>query len=167
MKKLLLPIIMLLVGVGSGVGAGLFLQSPPEEVDPATDGEVNSDEQVIEEEGPAADDVALLDKEYAKLSNQFVVPIVEEGEVAALVVLSLSLEVPPNGIEAAYSIEPRLRDSFLRVMFDHANVGGFSGNFTNASNMRVLRQELVRSAQHAAGDIVTDVLILDIVRQDM
>ena len=69
--------------------------------------------------------------EYVKLNNQFVVPVVEDGRVAAMVVLSLSLEVEAGNTEAVYQREPKLRDAFLQVLFDHANVGGFCGSFTD------------------------------------
>jgi hypothetical protein len=190
MKKLLLPIIMLLVGTGGGVGAGLFL-APPAADTAKDDGHGDESKDAHADDAHAEDDHSETAKDdhsddshsddghgddshgdasgndYAKLNNQFVVPIVSEGSVNALVLMSLTLEVPEGGIEAAYSIEPRLRDRFLQVMFDHANVGGFSGNFTNASNMKILRDELRRSAVEAAGDVVIDVLILDIVRQDV
>ncbi|MBS8271737.1 flagellar basal body-associated protein FliL, partial [Halomonas litopenaei] len=52
------------------------------------------------------------------------------------------------------------------VMFDHANNGGFSGNFTTGTKMRALRNELLRVAQDISGPSVTDVLVIDLVRQD-
>ena len=63
--------------------------------------------------------------EYVKLSNQFVVPVVKGKTVVSLVVLSLSLEVPEGQKDAVFRREPKLRDSFLQVLFDHANIGGF------------------------------------------
>ncbi|WP_341367487.1 flagellar basal body-associated FliL family protein [Yoonia sp. BS5-3] len=163
MKKLLLPILLLLVGVGSGVGAGLVLKPEPlpDELaeghpcgDPATMTAAVAPEPISEA------------REYAKLSNQFIVPVVEQGRVSALVVLSLSIEVTEGNQPAIFAVEPKLRDGFLQVMFDHANIGGFSGNFTAGTNMRALRNDLMRVARDVSGDIVTDVLIIDIVRQD-
>ena len=92
--------------------------------------------------------------------------VVSDGRVEALVVMSLNIEVVVGGQSAIFSAEPKLRDGFLQVMFDHANIGGFSGNFTAGTNMRALRNELLRVAKEISGDIVTDVLIIDIVRQD-
>jgi hypothetical protein len=51
-------------------------------------------------------------------------------------------------------------------MFDHANAGGFMGTFTDGSNMILLREALGEVAQSILGPDVTDVLIVDIVRQD-
>lgn len=81
--------------------------------------------------------------------------------------VSVSIEVSAGGKEAIYEVEPKLRDSFLQAMFDHANIGGFSGNFTSGENLRPLREELVRRAKTISPSIARDVLIIDIVRQDV
>jgi flagellar FliL protein len=83
-----------------------------------------------------------------------------------MVVLSLSLEVAPGHTEDVYSREPKIRDAFLQVLFDHANSGGFRGSFTDGSNLVVLRRALQEKAVAVLGDIVTDVLITEIARQD-
>lgn len=164
----LLPILLAVVGLGGGVGAGLFLRPAPA----ADDHAAEADHAAPEEEGHAdADDGEHADAEegtpeYVKLNNQFVVPVVEKGRVAALVVLSLSLEVEPGSTEAVYVREPKLRDVFLQVMFDHANTGGFSGSFTDGSNLIGLRTSLKEAAAQVLGLVVTDVLITDIARQD-
>ncbi|WP_374430790.1 flagellar basal body-associated FliL family protein [Tabrizicola sp.] len=164
----LLPILLAVVGLGGGVGAGLFLRPAPA----ADDHAAEADHAAPEEEGNAdADDGEHAEAEegtpeYVKLNNQFVVPVVEKGRVAALVVLSLSLEVEPGSTEAVYVREPKLRDVFLQVMFDHANTGGFSGSFTDGSNLIGLRTSLKEAAAQVLGLVVTDVLITDIARQD-
>jgi flagellar FliL protein len=100
------------------------------------------------------------------LNNQFIVPIVEDGRVASLVILSLSLEVETGTMETVYQKEPKLRDVFLQVMFDHANSGGFRGSFTDSANLRLLRKALVEAARSVLGADLKDVLIADINRQD-
>lgn len=164
MKGLILPAVMLLLGSGAGIGAGLFFAMP--------DAEAETEE--LEAQGPPDDPAPDAEpgeevegQEYVRLNNQFIVPVVEEARVVSLVVLSLSLEVTPGSREMIFSREPKLRDAFLQVLFDHANIGGFSGNFTSSSNMRVLRTGLRESAQAILGDRIIDVLIIDIVRQDV
>lgn len=167
MKKLLLPVILLLLGVGSGVGAGLFLAPPvTAETDMAANpcGDVSENVVVSSEE---YQDEAATTNEYAKLSNQFIVPIVDDGLVSALVVISLSVEVSAGYKDSVYLAEPKLRDGFLQAMFDHANIGGFSGNFTSAQNLRPLREDLTRLAKTIVPGVARDVLIIDIVRQDV
>ena len=82
-------------------------------------------------------------------------------------VLSLSLETVPGLTETVFAHEPKLRDLFLQVMFDHANMGGFQGAFTQSSNLETLRRALREVAQAQLGPDVTNVLIVDIVRQDI
>ena len=84
----------------------------------------------------------------------------------AVVIMSLSLQVKKGSSPDVYKLEPKLRDTFLQVMFDHANAGGFAGNYTDGANLVVLRKALLESARSVMGDAVTDVLIVDIVRQD-
>ena len=164
MKRLLLPLLLLLIGVGSGVGAGLYLK--PDAAEQALADGNPCGETLHETTQVAAELVIPDEREYAKLNNQFIVPIVKDGAVTAMVVLSLNLEVVIGGRSAVFDTEPKLRDSFLQGMFDHANNGGFSGNFTSGENMRALRNDLLRRAREVAGEQVTDVLIIDIVRQD-
>ena len=162
MKAIILPLILLLAGVGAGVGAGLYL-TPTAEPNSAEAIQNCTDPEDMTH--AAAIDVSE-EREYVKLNNQFIVPIVEDGLVAALVVMSLNLEVTVGSRTAIFAAEPKLRDRFLQAMFDHANTGGFSGNFTTGTNMRVLRNDLLRAANEISGDRVTDVLVIDMVRQD-
>ena len=155
MKRLILPLLFILLGIGGGIGAGLFLR-------PAADPEAHAAAE------PAADthDTPEHAPEYVKLSNQFIIPLVEEERISSMVVLSLSLEVGPGMTEAVFAKEPKLRDSFLQILFDHANTGGFRGSFTDGAQLSSLRIALLEAAQKVMPDIVTDVLITDIARQD-
>ncbi|MBC7142683.1 MAG: flagellar basal body-associated FliL family protein [Rhodobacteraceae bacterium] len=165
MRKLL-PILLALFGLAAGGGAGFLLRPPPEEtveINPCGKDEAEGAHGAVAAE---ADPDAPPAHEYVKLNNQFVVPVVEDGEIASLVILSISLEVATGSTEQVYAREPKLRDSFLQVLFDHANAGGFRGAFTQSNNMDVLRSGLLEIARKAMGATVSDVLIVDIVRQD-
>jgi flagellar FliL protein len=184
MRKLL-PVLLAIFGLGGGVGAGLFLrpsadagghaETTTEEGHAAEDGQGEAADHATEEPGanesadPAeegGDGHGEGGPEYVKMNNQFVVPVVEDGRVDAMVVLAISLEVEAGNTEIVYQREPKLRDAFLQVMFDHANVGGFSGTFTDGSNLIVLRTNLKEAAAMILGTVVHDVLITDIARQD-
>ena len=172
MKALLLPLILLILGTGAGVGAAIALKPEPAEEDETAEnclpGETVAGEAPSASAGTADHGSdAGAEAEYAKLSNQFVVPVIHDDTIAAMVVLSLSVEVPPGGKDPVFAAEPKLRDAFLQVLFNHANAGGFSGNFTATSTMRTLREDLRSVAQTVVGDIARDVLVLDIVRQDL
>ncbi len=166
MKKIF-PILLALMGVGAGVGAGLMLKPAPVEVveiNPCGETQLMAADMQDEEE--LVDNEEAMTSEFVKLNNQFVVPVVSDGRIEAMVVMSLSVEVGVGKKEAVYLREPKLRDAFLQVLFDHANMGGFQGAFTNSNNMDILRNALMETARKTMGDVISDVLILDLARQD-
>lgn len=176
MMRLLIPIALLVLGLGGGVGAGMFLAGPAPEADASgtgADAAAATPEgaaEVTEDAAPASPppvEQTGAGTEYVRLNNQFVVPIVRDGTVRSLVVLGLTIEVVTGQNSTVFAQEPRLRDSFLRVMFAHANAGGFDGSFTEATAMAPLREALREAAvQVLGGSITHDVLITDITRQD-
>lgn len=175
MIRKLIPVLLGLIGLGIGVGAGIFLRpAPPVTIsdvaahDVAAEGEGASTEAAKAEhpDAPPKDETAEGGPEYVKLTNQFVIPVVEQGRVVSMVILALTLEVGAGTTEAIYAREPKLRDAFLQVLFDHANSGGFDGSFTDGANLVLLRKALLEAAQTAIGLNVSDVLISDIARQD-
>jgi len=178
MKKLL-PVILAIVGLGAGVGIGVFLKPAPEEPEVAAapcDGDPPANPELCAQEQAALAYAAELPAvhydpeavfEYVKLPKQFVVPIIKNDRVAALVVLSISLEVTEGTSANALARTPKLRDSFLQVLFAHANSGGFDGAFTAGQSMQDLRGSLSVMAKRILGDMMHDVLIEEIVKQTM
>lgn len=177
MIRLLLPVILLLAGLGGGVVAGKMMSGGGAETaadSPAEDDRHGGDDDHETEEedghgssgghGEEADPNSPY--EYVRLNNQFVVPLIRHGSVRSLVVLTLTIEVESGENELVYDREPRLRDALLRVMFSHANVGGFDGSFTAVESMAPLREGLREAARQVLGAVAHDVLIMDIVRQD-
>lgn len=161
----LIPILLALVGLGLGVGGGLMLRPEPQiaEMGPCGD-DPNATHSAPDEEEVVEEDSAF---EYVKLNNQFVIPDMDDGKVSAMIVLSISLEATADSRELIYSREPKLRDAFLQVLFDHANIGGFKGSFTETTKMASLRTALLDVAQSVLGDKINSVLLTDIVRQDV
>lgn len=158
---ILVPVIALAAGIGVGAGAALFLKpadEPAEETQAEPDSETQEEAFEPAEPGQPA--------EFAQLGNQFVVPVVRGGVVRALVLVSVTLEVTEGGSATVHSMEPRLRDAFLQVLFDHANTGGFDDRFTQNDRMSLLRQGLREAAHRLLGPILRDVLIVDLVRQE-
>ena len=172
MIKKLLPILLAVIGTGAGVGAGLMLKPAPAPEDHAAVECVAPAGEVAHEtaDGHAAEgeggEEMPAQQEYVKMNNQFIIPIMGTDRVQALVVASLSIETKVGGTEKVYAKEPKLRDVFLQVLFDHANIGGFDGSFTSAERMDSLRRSLVDAARTVLGADVLDVLITEIARQD-
>lgn len=160
MLSKLIPILFLIAGTGSGIGAAILTTGK------SGDGHADAAQtpQVDTEAGHKAESG---DVEYIRLNNQFVVPLVKGDRVHAMIVVSLSIEARPGMTEDIYAYEPKLRDLFLRVLFDHANMGGFRGAFTQSGTMDLLRTALREAAQKEMGDDIRDVLIVDIGRQDI
>ena len=161
MIRKLLPVIVALLGTGGGVAAGLWFgpgmrDSPIAET---TDGAQASVDSAAREAGAGT--------EFIKLNNQFVIPIVDRDMIRAMVVMSLNVEVTQGAAQQVYALEPKLRDAFLQELFDHANMGGFAGEFTGSNNMDVLRAALTEVAQRVLGDLAHGVLITWIARQDV
>ena len=159
MIKKLLPVILLLVGTGAGIGAGIATTPAPEEDAGMKDGGHETESHDEEEAEASA-------SEFVKLDEQFVVPVIKADKVVSMIVLTLSLETDPGMMDAVYVKKPKLRDLFLRVLFDHSNMGGFRGAFTRSDNMELLRTALREVAQKEMGTEIRDVLITDIGRQD-
>lgn len=176
----LIPLLIALTGLAGGLGVGFIMQPSEEDLahSEAVEGETHEEGQ--EEEGhageapvcpptdaaghslPPAPDAPA---DFVKLANQFVVPVVVENDVDAMVVVTLSLEVEQGSQQEIYNMEPKLRDAFLRVLFDHANMGGFKGNFLNHLGLEALRTALRETGQKTAGPILYNVLIVDMVKQ--
>lgn len=178
MKKLL-PILLLFIGLGGGAGAGWFLQPHAEE--PAANTHAQDDRH--EDDSHAADShaedaahedagstghyaPAPADTETIRLPNQFVVPLIDEGRVRAMVVIGLALELEAGTEFSLSANEPRLRAVFLQLLFDHANLGGFEGMFTSGEALLSLRRTLREAARIEIGAEVNDVLITELLRQE-
>lgn len=156
MKKILLPAIIL----GSGIAGGIVVASNIPHLD--LESCFPSDEYEIVAEHVEVPPTT----EFVKLNNQFIVPVISDEHVKSLVVMSLSLEVVEGSQETVFAIEPRLRDLFLRVLFEHANQGGFDGVFTSAAQMDVLRKKLLTAGREILSETLHGVLLVDVARQD-
>ncbi|KIC27942.1 flagellar basal body-associated FliL family protein [Leisingera sp. ANG-M6] len=165
MLSKLLPVILLILGTGGGIGAGIMLAPAPEE-NHAASGTDPSHVPAAVAEDPSEESEEDL-REYIKINNQFVVPVVDRDQLTSLVVISLSLETAKGTSEKVRAYEPKLRDVFLQVLFDHANMGGFRGAFTRSDVLEPLRTALREAAQKYVGKGIYDVLIMEISRQDV
>lgn len=105
---------------------------------------------------------------YVPIDKPFIVPIFAGQKTVAMVVVSLSIATEgEGGASLIEAVQPRLRDSFLKVFFRHANSGGFDGSFTESRKMEDLKSALLVAARQALPEApVDEVLITEIARQD-
>ena len=104
--------------------------------------------------------------ETVRLPNQFVVPVIVDGRVQAMVVIGLALELDVGHSFSLATDEARIRAVFLQLLFDHANIGGFNGLFTSGEALLSLRRLLREAARTELGSEVQDVLITELLRQE-
>lgn len=152
--RLLIPVILILLGVGGGLGAGLAVRPAPE----------SEDEGISGAAPPALP--ADLEAGVYEIPSQFMVPLIVEDRIATVLVLTLALEIDEAQRDLVTTNLPRLRDAMLQIMFDHANSGGFEGVFTANTALGSLRNALLESGQKILGrDAVFGVLITDVLRR--
>ncbi|MGB3455976.1 MAG: flagellar basal body-associated FliL family protein [Litorimonas sp.] len=106
------------------------------------------------------------DTEYVKFKRQFVVPVLKNQSVSALILLNLGLEVPESQRDVMFRMEPRFRDAFIRELLQMSDDGYFDQELTSPDTYEVLRETLLRAAREIAEDDIKDILILDLSRQD-
>jgi flagellar protein FliL len=193
--KIMTPMLLALLGLGAGLGAGVALKpAPPEPVETACAEHAEPDEpaghaapvehaEMAEHDGGGAEPcpepdpfapVAQAEKKpahelaYVTMDKPFVVPVFSGEKVVAMVVVSLSVETESEAAPTVEGVKPRLRDSFLKAMFRHANSGGFDGSFTAGRKMDDLKSALLQAAQAILPETpVEEVLITEIARQDV
>jgi flagellar basal body-associated protein FliL len=172
--KLILPIVLAVLGLVGGAGAGWYFKpAPPEEHAACRDAqghETTDPDACGAPPEPAKKSGAHEDpkeaSQFITLDRQFIVPIVSENKVSAMMVMTINLEVGPGKMENAFRNEPKLRDALLRALFEHAYSGGFNGDFTAEHVVRELRKNLLAAGQGIIGADLRSVLIADMIRQE-
>lgn len=155
MKKVL-PIVLVVLGIVAGLGAGVFLKPAP-----ATD----PSQEVAKKEADEEDTQAA--RSFVKIGRQTIVPIVDDGETQALMLFELAVDVPETKVDEVHRMEPRLRDAFLRELFQMSYTGAFLTDFTEERIIEELRRNLTNAARNYLGHSQAEVLILDVMRQEM
>ena len=155
MKKIL-PILFVVLGIVGGAGAGVFLKPTQHSA------QDQQGERQVED-----DPSEVTERSFVKIGRQTIVPVVQEGETRALMLFELAVDVPATKVDEVHSMEPRLRDAFLRELFQMSYTGAFLTNFTEERVIEELRRNLTSAARTYLGHNNADVLILDIMRQEM
>jgi hypothetical protein len=188
MQKII-ALVIVLAGIGGGLALGVVLRPNPDgaqlgtgiAADDAQDGHGTA-QSAAEHDAAKTDGTKHgggndsetghdreieADRDYVKVGRQIIIPVVNKGETQALMLFDLAIDVPASMTERAYAAEPRLRDAFLRELFEMSFTGAFSTTYTDERVVDELRRKLRAAARRLLGDMVDDVLILDIMRQEL
>nr|WP_246399662.1 flagellar basal body-associated FliL family protein [Amaricoccus macauensis] len=174
----MVPVLIAVLGLGVGIGGGMALKPVPEamaDVCVAPVGDVAEDDaaacaapDAFAPEVAEAGSGKAAEVSYVPIEKPFVVPIFAGNKTVAMVVMSVSIAAEgPKAATEFEAVEPRLRDSFLKVMFRHANSGGFDGSYTTGRKIEDLKSALLGAAREVVpGAPVDAVLITEIARQE-
>lgn len=172
----LLPVLLILLGLGGGVGAGLFLKphaapkSDAEKTKADAAGKKGKTGHAIPDPGAEdkpKDETEVKERTYVSVGTQTIIPVVEGEKTKALMLFELAVDVDPSAHDLAVMVEPRLRDAFLRVLLKMSSTGAFDKTYTEDWVMDELRQNLGKEARRFLGGSVRDVLLLDVIRQEL
>jgi hypothetical protein len=174
-KKILIPLILVLIGIGGGAFLGMTMKPEPEtheEEDGAA--EHTSDQEKTEKEHAKNLESAALNLEgarddivYVDIPKQFVIPIMNAKGKRSLIVLQLQIEIDVKKAELATIHAPKLRDAFLRTLLELSDTGAFDDTVTSRETLEDIRYELKRAAESVLGATVYSVLIEQMIRQDL
>ena len=166
MKKIL-PVILIIIGVVGGGAAGVFLKPPAvKEVEAGGSSEPSVKENPDENEQLLGEEVSS-DRAFVKVGRQTIIPVLQDGDTKALMLFELAVDVAAGSANLVHEMEPRLRDAFLRELFQMSYTGAFMTEFTDDRIIAELRRNLTRAARKHVGKAVREVLILDVMRQEM
>jgi len=162
MIKKLLPLFGLVLGLAAGGGAALVLAPPPEK-DPTETVSVEAAEIAAQVD---TEDTAATNTEIVKLPNQFIVPVIVQNRVRAMVILSVALEVESGMADRVRTLEPKLRDTFLSELFGLAALDGFKDELITRSTLELVKAALTERSKAVLGLDQVTILITDMTRQD-
>ena len=107
------------------------------------------------------------EKAYFKFGREFVVPIMQDGKVKALVILNLNLEVDDSHIDKLFSLEPKLRDNVMTTLVGLSTDGRTLEDPTNTESYETIRSVVLMNLQSVVSSGIENVLILDMAKQDL
>ena len=181
----LVPLLMLLMGIGAGIGAGIAFKpehdfganvSDKDGSGEAT-GENKSGDAKKDGKGAAIpdpgatkapkDETEIKERTYVSIGTQTIIPVVEGERTRALMLFELAVDVDPSAHDQAVMLEPRLRDAFLRELLKMSSTGAFTKTYTEDWVIDELRKNLGRAARRFLGDGMREVLVLDVIRQEL
>ena len=165
MLKYVFPILALVLGLASGGTAAVFLSKSDDSAASEALGASPTDQTVAK--GTAEDAQQESGSlEIVKLPSQFVVPVIIDTRVRAMVILTVALEVEAGRGDLVRSLEPKLRDEFLSELFGLAALDGFNDEIITRQTLELVKRALSQRSKDVLGVQNVNVLITDMARQD-
>jgi flagellar basal body-associated protein FliL len=104
---------------------------------------------------------------YYKFTREFVVPIIRNGRVSSLVILNLNLEADASMGRKLYDMEPKLRDNIMTTLITLSNDGTTFESMTSVKNYESIRSLVLQNLGSVVKEGITNVLIVDLAKQDI
>lgn len=175
--KALITVVLYSVAAGGGVVAASYFKSNAAPADAPTEATKDSKSHEKKDSHVKKDSHAKDSQDghgeaksgeinYLKFKRQFVVPVIGEDHVDALVLLNIGVSMSGDIKEEVFRHEPKFRDAFMRELLSMSNAGYFNDELTRPATYEVLRETLLRAARDVMDEGIEDILILDFARQD-
>lgn len=165
MLKKIMPLFALLFGLAGGGAAAIFLAPPPDD-EPMPQNEATAPDAQSETSSDDLQDGASDSFEIVKLPSQFVVPVIMDNRVRAMVILTVALEVEVGQGDRVRALEPKLRDEFLAELFSLAALDGFKDEMISRKTLELVKRALSVRSREVLGVQKVNVLVTDMARQD-
>lgn len=171
MKLLIVAVLVFVSSLAGVLGASLILPSAPAASEDASHAPEKSEENGNSHQSDShrapADKPRSEDLIYFKFSREFVVPIMRDGEVKSLVILNMQIEADPSVSDVLFRTEPKLRDNIMTTLISLSHETSSLQNFAEVSNFETIRALVLQNLKEVVPEGLSNVLIVDIGRQDL
>ena len=175
MMKQILPIVITLVAVAGAGFAALTIKggpaTPPEAADGHGGGGGHGDGhgggvKKVKGHGDGHGGGGGSGYGYFNFRRNFIVPVIGKERVQALVLISVSIEMPEDKIEEVQTREPNIRDAFMKALLAMSYEGVFNQDITNPDVYNEIQKRLYETAKVSVDKDVKSILLVDFARQD-
>lgn len=117
--------------------------------------------------GGHGEEAESSDVYYFKFTREFVVPIIRNGRVHSLVILNLNLEADGEIASDLQGKEPKLRDNIMTSLITLSNDGTTFESVTSVENYELIRSTVLANLKSVVSTGISNVLIVDMAKQDL